>query len=168
MKFGEKRLFAKGEYFIHAGDVLKQVGLIISGGFTHSRVDSSGNQKAVGFVFEGSVLANYLSSMLGKTMPTDIVALEDSEVLVIPARLLRERFLSDPTLHTLFLQALFEQSYEHVLNDYRYTAEERYRQLCIRCPHIFDVASLGEIASYLNISRRQLHRFRKPAEHNDP
>jgi len=162
-KYGEPRHFSKGDYFVHAGDVLKQAGWILSGGFKHSLVDSSGNQKAVGFVFEGSVLANYLSAMLGKQMPTDIIALEDSEVLIIPARLLRERLLLDPTLNTRFVQALFEQSYEHILNDYRYTAEQRYIQLYKRYPRIFDIVSLGEIASYLNILRRQLHRIRENA-----
>lgn len=92
------------------------------------------------------MLANYLSAMLGKQMPTDIIALEDSEVLIIPARLLRERLLLDPTLNTRFVQALFEQSYEHILNDYRYTAEQRYIQLYKRYPRIFDIVSLGEIA----------------------
>ena len=103
----------------------------------------------------------YISAMHGKKMPTDIIALEESDVLVIPASMIRERLMSDPTLHIRFSDALFEQAYEHVLNDYRYTPEQRYRQLLMRYPSLFEVVSLGEIATYLNISRRQLHRIRE-------
>ena len=161
LEHGVSRQFARGEYFVHAGSMLRQVGWIISGGFKHSLIDHAGNLKAVGFVFEGSVLANYQSAMLGRQMPTDIIALEDSEVMVIPAELIRDRLQVDPTLHIRFTQALFEQAYVHILNDYRYTPTERYRQLVERYPRITQLVTLAEIASYLNISYRQLHRIRE-------
>lgn len=160
-KHGKPRHFRRGEYFVRTGEVLKNVGWIVSGGFKHSLTDNSGNAKAVGFVFEGSILANYVSAILHKKMPTDIIALEDSDVLIIPASIIRERLMCDPTLHIRFLDALFEQAYEHTLNDYRSTPEQRYRQLMVRYPRLFEVVSLGEIATYLNISRRQLHRIRE-------
>lgn len=165
---GELRHFRRGEYFARTGEVLKDAGWIVSGGFKHSLIDNSGNAKTVGFVFEGSVLANYISSMHGKKMPTDIIALEDSDVLVIPASLIRERLMFDPTLYIKFLDALFEQAYEQVLNNYRSTPEQRYRQLLRSYPRLFEVVPLGEIASYLNISRRQLHRFRETIASNTP
>ena len=99
--------------------------------------------------------------MLDKKIPTDIIALEDSDVLVIPTSMIRERLMSDPTLHIRFLDALFEQANGPVLNDYRSTPEQRYRQLLARYPRLFELVSLGEIATYLNISRRQLHRIRE-------
>lgn len=158
-KHGTLRHYARGEYFARTGEVLKNAGWIVKGGFKHSLIDKSGNAKTVGFVFEDSVLANYISSMHGKKMPTDIIALMDSDVLVIPASLIRERLMFDPTLYIKFLDALFEQAYDLVLNNYRSTPEQRYRQLLVRYPRLFDLVSLGEIATYLNISRRQLHRF---------
>ncbi len=161
---GTRRLYRRGEYFIHSGTVMKEVGWIVSGGFKHSLIDNSGNRKAVGFVFTGSVLANYVSALLSKSMPTDIIALEDSEVLVVPAGLMRERLVYDPTLHISFIQALFDQAYSHILNDYRLGPEQRYLHLKNRYPRIFDLVSLGEIASYLNISRRQLYRIRDSVE----
>ena len=57
-KFGKTVHFRHGDYFAHAGSVLKHVGWIVSGGFKHSLIDNAGNDKAVGFVFEGTVLAN--------------------------------------------------------------------------------------------------------------
>lgn len=160
-KHGTLRHFKRGEYFARTGEVLKKAGWIVSGGFKHSLIDNDGNAKTVGLVFEESVLANYISSMHGKKMPTDIIALEDSDVLVIPSTLIRERLMFDPTLYIKFLDALFEQAYDLVLNNYRSTPEQRFRQLLARYPRLFDMVSLGEIATYLNISRRQLHRFRE-------
>lgn len=160
-KHGILRHFRRGEYFARMGEVLRNAGWIVSGGFKHSLIDNSGNAKTVGFMFDGSILANYVSSMHGKKIPTDIIALEDSDVLVIPSSLIRERLMFDPTLYIKFLDALFEQAYEQVLNNYRSTPEQRYRQLLARYPRLFDLVPLGEIATYLNISRRQLHRFRE-------
>lgn len=167
-KHGTMRHFRRGEYFARTGEVLRNAGWIVSGGFKHSLIDNSGNAKTVGFVFEGSVLANYISSMHGKKMPTDIIALEDSDVLVISASLIRERLMFDPTLYIKFMDALFEQAYGQVLNNYRSTPEQRYRQLLARYPRLFDLVSLGEIATYLNISLRQLHRFRESTAANTP
>lgn len=165
---GSLRHFRRGEYFARTCEVLKNAGWIVSGGFKHSLIDDSGNAKTVGFVFEGSVLANYISSMHGKKMPTDIIALEDSDVLIIPASMIRERLMLDPTLYIKFMDALFEQAYGQVLNVYRSTPEQRYRQLLSRYPRLFELVSLGEIASYLNISRRQLHRIRETISANTP
>ncbi len=165
---GTLRHFRRGEYFAQTGEVLKNAGWIVKGGFKHSLIDTSGNAKTVGFVFEGSVLANYISSMHGKEIPTDIIALEDSDVLVVPASIIRERLTLDPTLYIKFLDALFGQAYEQVLNTYRSTPEQRYRQLLARYPRLFDLVSLGEIATYLNISRRQLHRFRESVATDTP
>lgn len=167
-KHGKLHHYRRGEFFARTGEIIKTGGWIVSGGFKHSLIDNFGNAKTVGFVFDGSILANYVSVMLGRKMPTDIIALEDSDVLVVPASMIRERLMCDTTLHISFLEALFEQAYEHVLNDYRSTPEQRYRQLLARYPRLFDVVSLGEIATYLNISRRQLHRFRETIAANTP
>lgn len=141
--------------------MLRQVGWIVSGGFKHSIIDNAGNDKAVGFVFEGTVLANYESALLGKPMPTNIVALEDSEAWVVPTEIIKKRLDYDPTLDICFVQALFVQAYEHILNIYRFTPSERYCQLINRFPRITQLVSLKDIASYLNISYRQLLRIRE-------
>lgn len=158
---GVTRRYRRGDCFVRAGERLRDVGWIVFGGFKHCLTDSEGNEKAVGFVFSGSILANYVATMFGKPMPTDIIAIEDSDVLVIPAEHIHRKLQSNRELHLRFVQALFEQAYGLILNDYRSTPQQRYRQLCRRYPRILSLVSLGEIASYLNISRRQLHRIRR-------
>lgn len=165
-EYGTLRHYKRGEYFAHSFEVLKRVGWIISGGFKHTLIAHDGNTKAVGFVFGKSVLANYLSAMLGKPLPTDIIAIDDSDVLVLPAEMIRTRLICDPTLNIRFAQALFEQAYNHILDTYGYSAEERYLQLIERYPRIVDLVPLADIATYLNISRRQLHRIRESLSKN--
>ncbi len=160
-EFGVLRRYRRGEYFVHAGEVLKYCGWIKSGGFKHTLTDSDGNLKTVGFVFDGSVLANYSSGISGRRMPTDLIALKDSDVLVIQTELIKERLTADPTLHLKLVQSLFEDAYNIILNGYRISAYDRYLHLIEHFPRIFDLVSLSEIASYLNISLRQLHRFRE-------
>lgn len=158
---GEPIDYARGQYFIRAGEVMRNVGLILTGGFKHSLTDDEGNEKTVGFVFAGSVLANYVSARFSRPMPTDIVALEDSRVLVMPVKYLKEYMAANPAFHTRFVEILFDSAYRRYLNNYRSSPRERYLQLIDRYPDILSLVSQTEIASYLNISRRQLLRIRE-------
>ncbi|WP_290379098.1 Crp/Fnr family transcriptional regulator [Duncaniella muris] len=158
---GELRHYRRGEYFVHSGESLKQCGWILNGGFKHALTDSEGCLKTVGFVFRNAVLANYSVIMSGDSMPTSIIALEDSDVMIVPTKYIREYLERNPELNMRFVQSLFSQAYATILDGYYYSPLQRYRQLIERFPRILELVSLGEIASYLNISRRQLHRFRE-------
>ena len=158
---GELRHFRRGEYFVYSGENLKHCGWIQSGGFKHTLADSEGNLKTVGFVFKNAVLANYSAIMQGRSMANDIVALEDSDVMVVSTKLIREYIKGNPELHLCLVQSLFCQAHRTILNGYYYSPLQRYLQLIEQFPRILELVSLGEIASYLNISRRQLHRFRE-------
>lgn len=160
-KYGTSTTYRRGEYFAHTGSVLRKVGWIVSGGFKHSLIDNSGADKAVGFVFEGAVLANYESAILDKPMPTDIIALEDSVALEVPVEVMKKTLIYDPTLNIRFVQALFGQAYDQILNNYRFTPAQRYCRLLQRFPRITQLVTLKDIASYLNISYRQLLRIRE-------
>lgn len=94
-------------------------------------------------------------------MPTSIIALEDSDVMVVPTKVIREYLICNSELNLRFVQSLFSQAYGTILDGYYYSPLKRYRQLVERFPRILELVPLGEIASYLNISRRQLHRFRE-------
>lgn len=157
---GSPRTYCRGEFFAHTGEVIKRVGWIESGSFKHCLIDDTGGQKSVGFVFAGSALANYTSAVLRKPVPTDIIALEDSKVYEIPVNLFNNLLLDNPGLNLSLAQGLFAHAYDMLLDNYRYSAHRKYDLLLERYPRIFNLVPLSEIASYLNISRRQLHRFR--------
>lgn len=160
---GNLRHYRRGEYFVDSGESLRHCGWIKSGGFKHALAGSDGGMKTVGFVFKSAVLANYSAIMSGNPMPTAIIALEDSDVIIVPTKFIREYLECNPEFHLRFVQSLFNQAYRTILNGYYSSPLERYRQLIEQFPRILELVPLGEIASYLDISRRQLHRFRNSA-----
>ena len=94
-------------------------------------------------------------------MRTDLIALEDSEVIVIPAKILRERLKEDHEFNMNLMMGLFEQLYDQFVEFGSHTPAQRYLRLLDRYPRINEIASYGDIASYLNISRRQLQKIRE-------
>ncbi|MDE7419416.1 MAG: hypothetical protein K2N35_04335 [Muribaculaceae bacterium] len=56
---------------------------------------------------------------------------------------------------------LFEQLYDQFVEFSSHTPAQRYLLLLDRYPRITEIASYGDIASYLDISRRQLQRIRE-------
>ena len=56
---------------------------------------------------------------------------------------------------------LFEQLYDQFVEFSSHTPAYRYLRLLDRYPRITEIASYGDIASYLNISRRQLQGIRE-------
>ena len=90
-----------------------------------------------------------------------MIALEDSEVIVIPAKIMREKLNFYHELNMNLMMGLFEQLYDQFLEFSNLTSAQRYLRLLDRNPRITEIASYGDIASYLNISRRQLQRIRE-------
>jgi CRP-like cAMP-binding protein len=156
--------YRKGEHFATAGEIIKRVAWIKTGSFRHSLIDHDGTEKSVGFVFSGSMLANYISAVMKRPLPTSITAIEDSEVYEVAVSRFRELLFNDPTFSLTLAQGLFAQAYEIILDRYRNTPRQNYELLLSRCPKLFELVPLNEIASYLNISRRQLHRWRNCQE----
>ena len=158
-KFGERRLIGQGEYFARSGEVMEYAGWIVSGGFKYSLKSSNGNDKVIGFSLDDSLLIDYESVMHSTKMRTDIIALEDSEVIVIPVKILREKLNHDHELNMNLMIGLFGQLYDHFLEFSNLTPAQRYLRLLDRYPQITEIASYADIVSYLNISRRQLQRL---------
>ena len=111
-KFGERRLIGRGEYFAPSGEVMEYAGWIVSGGFKYSLMSSDGNNRVIGFSLGDSLLIDYESVMHSTKMRTDIIALEDSEVIVISAKILRGRLNNDYELNMNLMMGLFEQLYD--------------------------------------------------------
>ncbi|MDE6637615.1 MAG: cyclic nucleotide-binding domain-containing protein [Muribaculaceae bacterium] len=68
--------------------MMEYAGWIVSGGFKYSLMASDGNNRVIGFSLSDSLLINYESVIHSTKMRTDIIALEDSEVIIIPAKIL--------------------------------------------------------------------------------
>ena len=139
-KLGERRLIGRGEYYARSGEVMEYAGWIVSGGFKYSLMASDGNNRVIGFSLDDSLLIDYESVMHSTKMRTDIIALEDSEV-IIPAKILRERMNRDHELNMNLMRGLFEQLYDQFLEFSNLTPAHRYLRLLGRYPRITEIAS---------------------------
>ncbi len=111
-RYGKRKHFFPGDYFVHSGVLMSSVGWIMSGAFKYSLPVSDGSDKTIGFVTSNSILADYGSVMQARKMQTDIIAIEDSEVIIAPSKAMYDWLMGDPTLHIHFIQLMFEQLYD--------------------------------------------------------
>ena len=74
---------------------------------------------------------------------------------------MREKLNHNHGLNMNLMMGLFEQLYDQFLDFCSRTPAQRDLRLLDRYPRIIEIASYGDIASYLNISRCQIQRIRE-------
>jgi len=90
-----------------------------------------------------------------------IIAATNVEVLVCDCEIVNKIFNEDRELHQLFSDSLFHDCYTQYLDIHRLSPKERYIALLKRCPDILQNITIGEVASYLNVTPTYLSRIRK-------
>jgi CRP-like cAMP-binding protein len=159
---GKSILYARGERLVQQGNLCRYVGIVKSGYFKYVALNSKGDEAVTGFSFEGEVVTDYVQGFLyNRPSLTSIVAGSDAEVqrvLIEEAR----RFIVERTAGFVaeVSSNLLEEAYSRYLNMLVKTPTERFRELVSRYPGVIHSLPIHEIASYLGISRRQLHRIR--------
>jgi len=139
------------------------VGVVKSGYFKYVALNSKGQEVVTGFSFEDEVVTDYVQGFLyDQPSLTSIVAGCDAEVRrlsVVDAR----RFIIErsPGFVAEVSSNLLREAYCRYLNMLVKTPTERFQELVSRYPGVIHSLPIQEIASYLGISRRQLHRIRE-------
>ncbi len=166
---GKSVVYAKGERIVQQGCLCRYVGIVQSGYFKYVALNSKGQEVVTGFSFEGEVVTDYVQGFLyDQPSLTSIVAGCDAEVRrlsVVDAR----RFIIErnPGFVAEVSSNLLQEAYCRYLNVLVKTPTERFQELVSRYPGVMHNLSIQEIASYLGISRRQLHRIREAESATD-
>lgn len=155
--------YAKGDRMVQEGQRCRYIGVVKSGYFKYVSLNAKGNEAVTGFVFNDEVVTDYVCSFLcDRPSMTTIVAGCDAEVLQVTIdgarRYIRERhpdFMADSS------SMLLQEAYRRYLDILVKTPAERYRELASSYPGVIYNLPVNEVASYLGVSRRQLHRFRE-------
>lgn len=160
---GRSVAYAKGDTIVRQGQQCRYVGVIRSGYFKYVACNSKGQEVVTGFSFVGEVVTDFVRGFLfDQTCLTTIVAGCDAEILRIPIdeirRYLRER---DPDFVADASSTLLQEAYCRYLDLLVKTPAERYKDLVGRYPGMMRDLPIQEMASYLGVSRRQLHRIRE-------
>lgn len=160
---GKSVVYAKGEMIVQQDCLCRYVGVVRSGYFKYVALNSKGQDVVTGFSFEGEVVTDYVQGFLyDEPSLTSIVAGCDAEVVRVSVdevrRFVRER---NPGFVAEVSSNLLQEAYCRYLNMLLKTPTERFHELVARYPGVVHNLPIQEIASYLGISRRQLHRIRE-------
>lgn len=153
----------KGEYFVKQGTVCRRAAFIVSGALRTYYLNAKGDETTYCFCSSGSMSTAYKSFITQTPSQHSLVAIENTELLVIEYADLQKlyaQYAGWQTLSRLLTeqQYLVMEQYAAVLNNE--TAEEKYKRLLAEQPEIILKASVEDIASYLGVTRRTLSRIR--------
>ena len=161
---GELKQLKKGEYFLTTGDVCKYLGYIESGSFKYVAYTKKGEEKIVGLETVGGFVANWPYCLQKLSSPVAIIANTDSDISSLSVSKIIKRMDEEPDfdkLVNLATKEMFYTIYDRMIDLYTKTPKERYDKMLDRCPQMFEIFSLKDIASFLNITPIYLSRIRK-------
>ena len=161
---GELKSLKKGEYFLTSGEVCKYLGYIESGSFKYVAYTKKGEEKIVGLETIGGFVANWPYCLEKLPSKLEIIANSDSEISCLSVSKIIKRMEEDISFERMVNQAtkeMFYTIYDRMIDLYTKTPKERYHDLLMKCPKIFEIFDLKDIASFLNITPTHLSRLRK-------
>ena len=167
---GSLKKVVKGESFLSAGEVCKYLGYIESGSFKYLALTNEGDEKVVGLETVGGFVCNWPYCLEKLPSKLTIVANANAEISCLPVTKIIKRMEVDSNfekLVNLATKEMFYTIYERMIDLYTKTPKERYDDLLKRCPMIFEIFDLKDIASFLDITPIYLSRIRKKLREED-
>ncbi|MCM1076564.1 MAG: Crp/Fnr family transcriptional regulator [Bacteroides sp.] len=165
---GTLRRYAKGEEFVSAGKVGRYIGFIVSGTLKYMVCSDDGTEHVMGMVFGEGFVADWPFCLYGRKAKLSIVAVTDCEIYCIPSKEVKEKIDTDPHFKDIVMHSteeVYTTVYDRYIDLYVKTPQQRYDELVSRHPDLFDLFSLKDIASFLNITPTHLSRLRN-AKHS--
>jgi CRP-like cAMP-binding protein len=126
--------------------------------------DPKGIEHTTHFAFENQFIADYANFIQQKEGIYTLQALEDTEVIVLPRKMIDwgyEHLREGQKLGRLIAEYYFIYQDERIQNLYSRTAQERYQGISRVFPTIHDRVPQHMIASYLGITPVHLSRLKK-------
>lgn len=157
------RTLARGDYFLKAGEINKQIGFIRSG---LVRYFVYKNEEEATFIFskENEFIADYQS--FNQNIPTiqNIQAIEDCELLVINYSDVQHIFNNTKhgnLLGRIIIEHRFDVMVSQLLSIYLQNQEERYKHFVATYADLTQRIPQYLIASYVGVKPASLSRIRK-------
>lgn len=163
MMHGELRHFSKGDEFISIGDVAKYIGFITKGSLKYLVYTTEEKEKVIGLETVGGFAASFPYCL--KDIPSEwsVIVNTESELYCISSEKIKELIRRDSKIKDCInetLEKVFYDIYNRHIELYALSPKERYKKLLNRCPQLFEIFQLKDIASYLNITPQHLRRLK--------
>ena len=160
---GELRYYGKKEEFLTAGTIGRYIGYIKSGALKYVSFSSDGTPHVIGLEFSGHFVCDFPGSLYREKSRCSIIATAPCEIYCVPASVVAEMMQSDSKVKEVVdntTRHLFNTVYERLIDLYSKSPQQRYDELICHDPNLFELFSLKDIASLLNITPTHLSRLR--------
>ena len=154
MKHGELRSFRKGDEFIRIGEVAKYIGFITKGSLKYIVYTTEYKEKVIGLETVGGFAASFPYCLNNIPSEWSVIVNSDSELYCISAEKIKELIREDSHIKQCVnetLEAVFYDIYNRHIELYALSPKERYEKLLKRCPQLFEIFQLKNIASIIII-----------------
>lgn len=161
---GTLRKYNKGEEFITIGKVARYIGLIKSGSVKYVAYTSDYDEKIVGLETVDGFAASWPFCLNEIPSVVSIIANSDLEIYCLSSTKIREMMKNNLHLERQVAHSteqVFYTAYQRLIGFYTQSPKERYEDLLEKCPRVFEIFDLKDIASFLNITPQHLSRLRK-------
>lgn len=164
VKYFQKIQVKKGDYFVKEGSTSTQLGYIQSGQFQFFTTINQCDERTSYVSLEHTFIASLLSYLNEMPARENIRALTDSVIWVIEKKDVTTLQNQIPSFKDFYIKLIEYQLCcidKSRLDFITLNAQERYHQLQIQEPRLFQEVPLQYISSMLGISPRHLSRLRK-------
>ena len=104
--YAREKHFQKGEIILYMGDLVKDLGLVLSGGVTIERDDLLGNRSIFGHAGPGQIFAETYACVPEEPLMVNVVADEDTDILFLDIGRVLTTCRSTCTHHSMLIRNL--------------------------------------------------------------
>ena len=154
----------KGDYFVQPGKICRHIAFINHGSFRTFYFNDKSKEITACFRCAMSTVSSYKSFILQEPSTLAVVAMEDSELIVIDYNNLQKLYAESMAWLNLGrvlaeIEYINMEGYASVLNNE--SAKEKYLRLLKEQGEVLQKANIEHVASYLGVTRRTLSRIRQ-------
>jgi len=160
---GTRRNYNKGEVLFSQGELCKDLYFIVKGLVKVFYLTSDGREFVKSFITEDAPITSLRSLILGETSSFTVICLEPSAVIQLDFQALMSFVTTDLEMSISLNEALFKLAIKKEKREYEFlclSAQERYKMLKEKSPHLVERVSQADIARYLGITPVALSRIR--------
>jgi CRP-like cAMP-binding protein len=160
----EYRTYKEGETLFQSEHICRQMFFVCSG-ILRILIQNENGQEVTHYFISENHFCTILNSFLNQVVARETIqAACDTEVMYIDRAALMELYIRYPALKTAIDQSIQKALLEKISIRNAYlglNSSKRYRLFLERQPEIACKVQLGDIASYLGITRQSLSRIRR-------